>query len=155
MVSAVTSNNRFFGFLNWPAANRWWAIFIDDFTISELNRKCESFSCIFAAPWFTLAAKADFLLIPPQPSDVSVQSSCSLADLPLQQFAVITAINAVNDAVDEPSLLRRMAEIGFLPGEKVKLVARIPGGDPLAVRVGRSTFALRRREALCIQVRMC
>ena len=84
-----------------------------------------------------------------------MQSPCSLADLPLQQFAVITAINAVNDAVDEPSLLRRMAEIGFLPGEKVKLVARIPGGDPLAVRVGGSTFALRRREALCIQVRMC
>jgi len=84
-----------------------------------------------------------------------VQSPCSLADLPLQQFAVITEVSSVNGAADEVSLRRRMAEIGFLPGEKVKLVARIPGGDPVAVRVGGSTFALRRREALCIQVRMC
>jgi ferrous iron transport protein A len=28
-----------------------------------------------------------------------------------------------------------------------------PGGDPLAVRVGHSTFALRRVEAACVQVR--
>ena len=84
-----------------------------------------------------------------------MQSPCSLADLPLQQFAVITEVSSVNGAADEVSLRRRMAEIGFLPGEKVKLVARIPGGDPVAVRIGGSTFALRRREALCIQVRMC
>ena len=84
-----------------------------------------------------------------------MQSLCSLADLPLQQFAVITEVSSVNGAAHEVSLRRRMAEIGFLPGEKVKLVARVPGGDPVAVRVGGSTFALRRREALCIQVRMC
>ena len=84
-----------------------------------------------------------------------MQSLCSLADLPLQKFAVITEVSSVNGAADDVSLRRRMAEIGFLPGEKVKLVARIPGGDPVAVRVGGSTFALRRREALCIQVRMC
>ena len=29
----------------------------------------------------------------------------------------------------------------------------LPGGDPLVVRVGASTFALRRVEAACIQVR--
>ena len=83
-----------------------------------------------------------------------MQSPCSLADLPLQQFAVITEVSSVNGAANEVSLRRRMAEIGFLPGEKVKLVARVPGGDPVAVRIGGSTFALRRREALCIQVRM-
>ena len=84
-----------------------------------------------------------------------MQSPCSLADLPLQQFAVITEVSSVNGAANEVSLRRRMAEIGFLPGEKVKLVARVPGGDPVAVRIGGSTFALRRREALCIQVCIC
>jgi len=50
-------------------------------------------------------------------------------------------------------LLRRLIEIGFLPGERVRIVARgALGGTPLAVRVGTSTFALRRMEARCIHV---
>ena len=28
----------------------------------------------------------------------------------------------------------------------------LPGGDPLVVRVGQSTFALRRAEAACVEV---
>ena len=53
-----------------------------------------------------------------------------------------------------PELLRRLIEIGFLPGERVRIVARgLFGGMPLAVRVGTSTFALRRVEAQCIQVK--
>lgn len=51
-------------------------------------------------------------------------------------------------------LLRRLIDIGFLPGERVRILARgIPGGSPLAVRVGTSTFALRKIEARCVQVR--
>jgi ferrous iron transport protein A len=45
-----------------------------------------------------------------------------------------------------------LQELGFIPGEKVMLMARAPGGDPLVVRVGSSTFALRRAEAACIEV---
>jgi ferrous iron transport protein A len=48
----------------------------------------------------------------------------------------------------------RLEEIGFLPGERVVVLRRgVPGGDPLAVRVGHSTFALRRAEAACVRVR--
>jgi ferrous iron transport protein A len=48
----------------------------------------------------------------------------------------------------------RLAEIGFIPGEHVRVVARArPGGEPIAVRVGASTFALRRAEAECVLVR--
>jgi len=54
-------------------------------------------------------------------------------------------------AADE-QLVRRLAEIGFLPGEPVRVMARAPGAEPLAVRVGRSTFALRHFEAAFIQV---
>jgi len=46
-----------------------------------------------------------------------------------------------------------LEEIGFVTGERVTLMARaMPGGDPLVVRVGLSTFALRRAEAACIRV---
>lgn len=46
-----------------------------------------------------------------------------------------------------------LEEIGFIPGEQVMVMARsLPGGDPLVVRVGGSTFALRLIEAACVHV---
>lgn len=52
-----------------------------------------------------------------------------------------------------PDWGRWLGEIGFLPGERVSVTARsLWGGDPLVVRVGQSTFALRRAEAACIHV---
>jgi ferrous iron transport protein A len=48
---------------------------------------------------------------------------------------------------------RRLAELGFLPGEELRIVARgIFGREPLAVRIGTGTFALRAFEAACIRV---
>ena len=52
-----------------------------------------------------------------------------------------------------PERARQLEEIGFLPGEQVSVMTRaMPGGDPLVVRVGMSTFALRRAEARCIEI---
>ena len=52
-----------------------------------------------------------------------------------------------------PEWERLLEELGFIEGEHVTLMARaLPGGDPLVVRVGQSTFALRRAEAACVQV---
>lgn len=48
---------------------------------------------------------------------------------------------------------QRLEEIGFIPGEPVELMRRgFPGNDPLVVRIGLSTFALRRAEAACVEV---
>jgi ferrous iron transport protein A len=48
---------------------------------------------------------------------------------------------------------RRLAELGFLPGEKLRIVARgLLGRQPIAVRIGTGTFALRLFEAACIRV---
>jgi len=48
----------------------------------------------------------------------------------------------------------RLMEIGFLPGEQLCVIAKgFPANDPLAVRVGQTTFALRRHEAALVQVR--
>jgi ferrous iron transport protein A len=58
--------------------------------------------------------------------------------------------NAVDAGVD---LVRRLMELGFVPGEKIRMLRRaMPGGDPMAVKVGESTFALRRFEAGLISV---
>ncbi len=50
-------------------------------------------------------------------------------------------------------LARRLMELGFVPGEKIRMLKRgMPGGEPLAIRVGNSTFALRRFEAALIAI---
>jgi ferrous iron transport protein A len=56
---------------------------------------------------------------------------------------------------EDESLLLRLMEIGFLPGESVRVVATgFPGPDPLAVRIGQATFALRRHEASQVLVQL-
>jgi ferrous iron transport protein A len=53
-----------------------------------------------------------------------------------------------------PEWARWLAEIGFMPGETVTGKTRSRwGGDPMVVRIGQSTFALRRAEAACVMVR--
>lgn len=74
-----------------------------------------------------------------------------LDSLPLHAAHIVTEVSAPAHA---PEWGRWLEEIGFIPGERVELLARgVPGGDPLVVRVGLSTFALRRAEAACVRVR--
>jgi len=78
--------------------------------------------------------------------------SCLLDELRDAQEATVVSVQSIDGALS-PELLRRLIEIGFLPGERVSIVGRgVPGGHPLAVRIGTSTFALRRAEARCVQV---
>jgi ferrous iron transport protein A len=54
---------------------------------------------------------------------------------------------------EERAVQLRLRELGFVPGETVRVVAvSFPGADPIAVRVGATTFALRRFEAAMVQV---
>ena len=65
----------------------------------------------------------------------------------------VLTVCRVQAPVAAPEWSRWLEEIGFVVGEQVTLMARaLPGGDPLVVRVGQSTFALRRAEAACIEV---
>ena len=60
------------------------------------------------------------------------------------------APSAQEDGVD---LARRLMELGFVPGERIRMLKRgMPGGDPLAIKVGNATFALRRFEAALISI---
>jgi ferrous iron transport protein A len=48
---------------------------------------------------------------------------------------------------------RRLVELGFVSGERIEVLAQaLPGGDPFVVRVGTTTFALRRREVETVWV---
>jgi ferrous iron transport protein A len=77
-------------------------------------------------------------------------ASC-LDEAPLGAPRTVVAVSAPERA---PEWAGWLAEIGFMPGEPVMLMARGAfGGDPLVVRVGLSTFALRRAEAACIEVK--
>jgi ferrous iron transport protein A len=62
-------------------------------------------------------------------------------------------IRDVIDANLNDPISRRLRELGFVPGEAVRIVAQGPiGGDPLLVEIGFTRFALRRAEAARVQV---
>ena len=78
-----------------------------------------------------------------------------LADLPTGSHATVERVVNAADAAGllDAGHLRRLTELGFLPGEPVQVLRRGPGGrEPLAVRVGDGLFALRLAEARCIVV---
>ena len=65
----------------------------------------------------------------------------SLADLPSGQRATVRGLRP-GSADADAGLLRRLAEIGFVAGEPVRLLRRGPGGrEPIAVQVGDTLFA--------------
>ena len=66
-----------------------------------------------------------------------------------QSATVIHIAPAAQGAVDVP---RRLMELGFVPGERIRMLKRgLPGG-PVAVKVGESTFALRKFEAALVSI---
>lgn len=55
--------------------------------------------------------------------------------------------NATDPHAVDP-IARRLRDLGFVPGEPVRIVAHGPlGADPLLVQIGYTRFALRRSEA--------
>ena len=84
-------------------------------------------------------------------------STLVLGGLQRGEKATVTAVvddgESLGDA-QASTVARRLLELGFIPGARVEIIARMwPSYDPIAVRVGGSTFALRRQEANVIHVR--
>ena len=89
-----------------------------------------------------------------RPSDSTERASPAVANT-LDHAAIGERLTVHEISVPQaaPEWARWLEEIGFIHGEQVMLMARaMPGGDPLVVRVGQSTFALRRAEAACVRV---
>ncbi len=80
----------------------------------------------------------------------------SLSDLHIGARGTVTGVRedgAVLDDETGATVVMRLIEIGFVAGERFEIIAEArPGGDPMAVRIGGSCFALRRREAAAIMV---
>jgi ferrous iron transport protein A len=75
-----------------------------------------------------------------------------LSELANGASATVAAVAGASREVGE-STLRRLGELGFIPGEPVRMLRRGPGGrEPLAVQVGETLLALRLLEAECIEV---
>jgi ferrous iron transport protein A len=77
-----------------------------------------------------------------------------LPALPLRQAGVVVGVARDPSAGPEgESLCRRLEVLGFVPGEPVRVVAQGPfGHEPLLIEIGSTRFALRHREASCVQV---
>jgi ferrous iron transport protein A len=68
---------------------------------------------------------------------------------------VATASGFESGQIACPGVERRLMELGFIPGERIEVIEEVrPGGDPIAVRIGSSIFALRRREAQAVMVKL-
>jgi ferrous iron transport protein A len=64
-----------------------------------------------------------------------------------------TVIRVGTRTPNASTLERRLVELGFVNGERIEVLAQArPGGDPFVVRVGTTTFALRRREVETVWV---
>lgn len=73
-----------------------------------------------------------------------------LSDLPAGRSATI---ERVEDRTVVDTIAARLRDLGFVPGEPVRVVARgLIGADPLVVQIGFTRFALRRAEAARVVV---
>ena len=99
----------------------------------------------------------------PATSGTAPREMVPLTRLPRHATGVVAGVRVAppgSTAAADPALERmalRLIEIGFVQGERLRVVAfGQPGDDPIGVRVGgrggSSTFALRRQEAGCIWV---
>jgi ferrous iron transport protein A len=92
----------------------------------------------------------------PAPTAAGQLQVQSLADLHVGAAGVVERVIDDHAALGEETgatIVMRLIELGFVPGERFEIVAESrPGGDPIAVRIGGTCFALRRREAAAVMV---
>ena len=77
---------------------------------------------------------------------MSVKKGRTLVDLHRGEEATILGFHLPDD------ISRRLMELGFLPGHRVKAGASAPGGDPRVFEVDGSQVAVRGETAQFIQV---
>lgn len=71
----------------------------------------------------------------------------TLNDLAPGSSAIVACLQATG------FVRRRLLDIGLVPGTRVEVIRRSPGGDPTAYKIRGTTFALRREEGVQVLVR--
>lgn len=63
-------------------------------------------------------------------------------------------VDHVEDLINPDPIANRLRDLGFVPGEAIKVIAFGPfGANPIAVQIGSTRFALRRNEAARVIIR--
>ncbi len=91
----------------------------------------------------------------PVSSSPSAKKTLKLGDQPVGFAGRVVEINGagLNSGLGSEEIERRLIELGFIEGAKVKILHQgLFGRDPIAVRIHHSTVALRREEAHAIFV---
>lgn len=70
----------------------------------------------------------------------------SLAALPVGGNAVVSRVRG------ERAVVRRLLEIGLVPGTKVTLCRVAPMGDPIELKLRNFALSIRRSEALGVEI---
>ena len=86
------------------------------------------------------------------PTDTT--SASSPRQHPLSDLHLGTAgrvVSLLEDASSDP-IIRRLSNLGFVPGRTVTPLRRAPLGDPVVYRVADYELCLRRQEARMVQV---
>ncbi len=71
-----------------------------------------------------------------------------LTQLPVGSEGLVIAVNGTS------RVMRRLLEMGVIPGVTVNVVKAAPFGDPIEVRVRGYSLAMRRSEADAIEVQV-
>lgn len=84
----------------------------------------------------------------PAVNSAPVADLVALSAIAVGQTVVIHQVLSGATQADEGDVGLRLLELGFVEGETLRVVAQgFPGHEPIAVRIGSTTFALRRFEA--------
>jgi len=72
----------------------------------------------------------------------------SLSTIAVNQPVVVHEVRSGRLTLEGGDVGLRLQELGFVAGEHLRVIAHgYPGREPIAVRIGSTTFALRRFEA--------
>ncbi|MFZ6817098.1 FeoA family protein [Undibacterium sp. Ji22W] len=110
-----------------------------------------SINANMATPIITAKSASTAATVSSQSGQTRVTAAAkTLADIAIGEKCVVRKLLAPEGM---PEWLTQLEDIGFIAGEPVALMARGAfGGDPLVIRIGLSTFALRKAEAACVVV---
>jgi ferrous iron transport protein A len=75
-----------------------------------------------------------------------IEEGLRLTNLPIGADAHVVSVNG------ESRVIRRLMEMGVIPGVSVKVIKTAPFGDPIEVRVRGYSLAMRKNEADSIEV---
>ena len=71
-----------------------------------------------------------------------------LSGIGVGQTVIVREVRTGVSELEGGDIGLRLLELGFVEGESLRVIAHgFPGNEPIAVRIGNTTFALRRFEA--------